>query len=263
MIAVVGLGPIGAGVGTTLAAAGFDVLGIDLDEERADRWGTLAASPVATRLDDVPWSDVETVIFAVRMAAHIDAALAAIPTGDQTFIILTTLPISYARAIPDLNRRVIEAPVSGGAWAASSGTLSVFVHSPNILSRTEQLILDSISTRILTFEGYGHPAIAKLTNNTLAAYNAFATDAMVVLAAQLGLNRADFLDVISQSSGQNWMAEHFDLFPEDLLHKDVCLLSEDATLPAISPDAVSDWTTHFDAARRRIAEDQQKRTSNV
>jgi 3-hydroxyisobutyrate dehydrogenase-like beta-hydroxyacid dehydrogenase len=263
MIAVIGLGPIGAGVGTTLVAAGLEVLGIDLDEERAARWGALTNAPVATRLEDVRWSELETVVIAVRMAAHMDAALAAIPPGDQTFIVLTTLPISYARALPGLDRKIIEAPVSGGAWSASSGTLSVFLHSAEAMTETEQRVLDSISSRIFRFDEYGHPAVAKLANNTLAAYNAFATEAMLAVASELGLNRADFLDVISQSSGQNWMAEHFDLFPEDLLHKDVSLLSEDVVLPAISPAAVSDWTPHFDASRRGLAEDQQKRTANV
>lgn len=263
MIAVIGLGPIGAGVGATLVAAGFEVLGIDLDADRAAQWGASTKASVATRLEEVRWSELETVVIAVRLAAHMDAALAAIPPGDQTFIVLSTLPISYARTLPRLGRKIIEAPVSGGAWSASSGTLSVFLHSAKVITETEQRVLDSISSRIFRFDEYGHPAVAKLANNTLAAYNAFATEAMVTVASGLGLNRADFLDVISQSSGQNWMAEHFALFPEDLLHKDVSLLNEDVVLPPISPAAVSDWTPHFDVTRRQIAEDQQKRTANV
>ncbi|HWD06127.1 MAG TPA: NAD(P)-binding domain-containing protein [Amycolatopsis sp.] len=254
MIVVVGLGPIGAGVGAALAARGERVVGVDPDGKRAATWASATGMPVARDLRETPDLDqVEVVIIAVRLAAQLWSVLDALPIGARPVFVLTTLAVADARALADSPHAIAEAPVSGGAAGARDGTLTMFLHAHEPLSPSAQRVVEAITQRVFRFDGFGQPAVAKLANNTLSAYNALAVATVADVAARAGLDHADFLRVVGASSGQSWIADHFADFDEALLFKDVELLKQETReLPVIHLTDVQSRTAEIDDVRRRL-----------
>lgn len=238
-IAVIGLGPMGGGVGLHLHDLGREVIGVELDPARADEWSAQGPKSYTTP-SEVPWEEVDTVIVAARLIDQVRDSLAPlIATQGQRplrVVIITTLAVSDAREyLPTLPRawRVFEFPVSGGPEGARDGSLSAMLAGP-VPDDDERDILDAIAVRIFETSAYGEPAALKLLNNTLGAYVAMATGQLSELAGRFGISAQKFLEVARASSGQSWMADHFEVFHHPLLIKDVHLLRHDLPrLPVI------------------------------
>lgn len=254
-VVVVGLGPIGAGVGAALADRGARVFGVDPDTGRAAAWAAQTGMPVAGRLDEAPdREDVDVVIVAVRLAAQLWSVLDALPVGDGPVLVLTTLGLGDARALAGSPHRIVEAPVSGGPRGARDGALTVFLHAGAPLTAAAERVVEGIAGTVFRFDAPGLPAVAKLTNNTLAGYIAFAVAGMADVASAAGLDHAEFLAVVAASSGQSWMGDHFAEFRQDLLFKDVELLQQDVPeLPVIHMEDVGGRGAEIESARRRMA----------
>jgi 3-hydroxyisobutyrate dehydrogenase-like beta-hydroxyacid dehydrogenase len=253
VIAIIGLGPIGAGVASALNADGRETIGLDRDFTRVEQFSHATGGHATSRAEEINWQRIELAIIAVRLAEHLPSAFNAMARRDIPTLVLTTLSVADAKELARFGNRVIEAPVSGGSAAARSGSLTIFVHAPSELNGAELSVINAIAARTFTFDHYGLPAAAKLTNNTLAAFNAFAVEATMEIAARMGIRRGAFLDIINASSGQSWMAEHFDEFPQDLLFKDVALLERDVNpLPVLSLANVIRREGEILAARTRI-----------
>lgn len=259
MILVIGLGAIGANIGLRLAEQGHEVGGLEFDVARAREWAGQASSPAWTSFVDVPWSSVETVIIAVRLVDQLRSCMRDILEGSGTnplsVFVVTTLAFSDARALlPTMPRqwRVLESPISGGPQAARAGTMTVFLAGPRP-TELERAMLGELSSRVFETSGYGQPAMLKLLNNTLGAYNAISTAHMIGLAEKLGVDSAQFLSVVSASSGQSWMSDNFDNFHHELLFKDVRLLQQDVgDLPVVDFTETGTLDDFIESTRRQI-----------
>lgn len=243
MIAIIGLGPIGANTGARLAEKGHEVVGLDLDAARASDWSAETGARSVTSFADLPWASVDTVVIAVRVAGQLESAIASIVerTGDaplSVFVLTTLTSRDAVRILGDAPAawRTFEAPLSGGPQGARAGSLSLFIAGPEFTADEEKVVGDAAG-RVFRTGSYGEPATLKLLNNTLGAYNALATSAMVDLAIERGVPAEQFLDVVNASSGQSWMSDNFDNFAYDLLFKDVRLLLEEVEeLPTVHLD---------------------------
>jgi 3-hydroxyisobutyrate dehydrogenase-like beta-hydroxyacid dehydrogenase len=255
VIVVVGLGPIGAGVGAALVERGERVLGVDPDDERAAEWAAATGMPVAASLDGTPdWAVVDVVVVAVRLAGQLWSVLGDLPVGERSVVVLTTLSVADAGALADSPHAIVEAPVSGGPGGARAGTLAMYLHSPEPLGSAARRVVDGVTKQVFSFDRYGQPAVAKLANNTLAAFHGLAVAGMADVAARAGMDRATFLKVVSASSGQSWIGDHFTEFAQDLLFKDVALLQKDVhDLPVIDMADVRGREIEIDEARRRLS----------
>jgi putative dehydrogenase len=233
LILTIGLGPIGASVAANLADAGSPVGGLDLDADRSTAWSQATGAPAWARFESVDWAKVDTVLIAVRLAHQVTATFAEIArnTGDRrlSVFVLTTLGLEDARRIlptaPE-SWRTFEAPISGGPRGAREGTMTVYLAGP-ALEASEERLLGTIAGRVFPTEAYGQPALLKLCNNALGAYNAISTATMLSIAVDSGVPAAQFLEVVCASSGQSWMSDNFHEFHDDLLFKDVGLLLGD------------------------------------
>ncbi|MCG2623679.1 NAD(P)-binding domain-containing protein [Arthrobacter sp. I2-34] len=236
---IVGLGPIGASVGERLLERGRSVVGFELDPARAKEWSQANGVDVVSSAAGVAWADVGAVHIAVRLASQLEQVIAMLrehARADVTVIVLTTLAPSDAQRIlsgTPAGWRVFEAPLSGGPQGALAGTMTLMLAGPEPSVEDEQRFADMSGTLFWT-PRYGQPALLKLLNNTLGAYNALATAAMLELAIEHGINAQQFLEVVSVSSGQSWMSVNFDNFHYPLLFKDAGLLIGDlGAVPAV------------------------------
>lgn len=257
---VIGLGPIGAGVGGALRAAGREVVGLDLDAARAQEWASTHGASAVSSFEDVPWSCVERVIVAVRLAPQVASCFVELRERlvDQarTVCVLTTLTPRDARELLSgvTWARVFEAPLSGGPQAAELGAMTLYVAGPEP-TEAEASLFDDIAAQLFWTDDYGKPAVLKLANNTLGAYNALATATMLRLASDQGVDPALFMQVVGASSGQSWMSDNFTRFHHPLLFKDAHLWQEEfgpAPVVTLTP-AQPELSETVEAARARLA----------
>lgn len=229
MHVIIGLGPIGAGVGAHLAELGRAVHGYDFDPDRLRAWSEETASPAGSDAAAIDWETVDTVHIAVRLADQVSAVFETLATNTDrplTVFVHTTLAPADARAIlpaaPE-HWRVFEAPVSGGPQGARRGTMTVFLAGPPPTD-ADNALLEDISGRVFRTASYGQPALIKLLNNALATYNLAATARILGLAADHGVPAPELFDVIGVSTGQSWIGDNLIDVQYDLLLKDVGLL---------------------------------------
>jgi 3-hydroxyisobutyrate dehydrogenase-like beta-hydroxyacid dehydrogenase len=253
LIVVVGLGAMGSGIGLALRSRGFEVAGVEPSPERRHAWRERSGLNASERLDGVDVATARAILVVVRSEIEVSEVLDALPAVfAPPVMVISTLSIGYARLLGErTGLRVIEAPVSGGIWGAERGEMSMFLHAPGGLRAEESEVITAITSTRTPFPRYGTPAAAKLVNNALGAMNAWSTARMLDVAAELGLDRDVFLEIVARSSGQSWMADHFRDFPLDLLAKDVRLLLQDiAGLPLVRFD--DELTPAVEGARRRL-----------
>ena len=254
-LVMVGFGAMGSAMAARLGERGHDVIGVDPFLVAEGAAGTSAEGvPVVHSLAAVKGQGTrpsEVLVF-VRLYEQVVAVLEELdadPWFDEVPVsVLSTLKPSDARALAERfasTRALTEAPVSGGVGGARNGTLTVLV-----AGAPGPWLADSSAT-VFRFDGYGLPTAAKLLNNALGAANAHALTATVEQAEGLGLDPAQFLDVVRVSSGGGWMADHFEDFPVDLLWKDFGLLHDDYSVAFPATTIDSDLLSAVATARQR------------
>jgi 3-hydroxyisobutyrate dehydrogenase-like beta-hydroxyacid dehydrogenase len=259
MILIVGLGPIGGNIGFRLTDLSYDVIGLDLAPEVSSKWTRISNRPSWTSYEEVPWDKVGSVLITVRTADQLESCAASLHShmGNRqlTVFVATTLDVSTAqKTLPGLPTewRVFESPVSGGPLGSREGSLSIFLAGPE-RTLNETKLLNDMSRHLFEFDVYGQPALVKLLNNALAAFNAISTANIIEIAHRLGVDTTRFLDAVAVSSGQSCMSDHFRDFDYLLLFKDVRLLLEDVPdLPNIVLNPTEPLAAMIEHARHVI-----------
>lgn len=235
---VVGLGDLGLAIARRLHEADPEVTGIDGAAERRRLWlcgggPALAAVAALEELDGRP------VFVCVRTTAQAEAVLAdlgRLPGAERSRVYLvTTLEPAFARALADRSEPpgALELAVSGGRGGAAAGTLTALLGGP--ASKEEIAYLErTIAGRVFDFPRYGDATLAKLFNNALGGFSAYAFARLLLLAEEAGLDPATLSELVRCSSGGSWMAEHFGELVDGLLAKDAALLeAELGRLPTL------------------------------
>lgn len=259
---IFGLGPIGGNIGLNLASHQQDVLGLDLDPERARQWQADAGASSFDDPSQVPWQDVTTVVIAVRTADQVASVLTTLRehAGEQhlTVLIVTTLTPHDARRLLGEGTsawRMFEGPVSGGPDGARDGSQAMLLFGPQPTAK-EQTFFGIIAGSVVTLHAAGHPSIVKLLNNTLGTYNLLALSAFVHIGESQGVPPRELMDILAVSSGNSWMRAHFEGVAADLLVKDSHLLeSVIGELPTLTVDESTEARIHD--ARALLAADRR------
>lgn len=127
---------------------------------------------------------------------------------------------------------VIDAPVSGGGFAAAQGELTVLVGGEVVDFERARPVLETFGGQVIHLGPLGSGLLAKLVNNTLhAAHYALARDAIAV-GVQMGLDEEALGRALAVSSGNSFSLNTavavggFDVLApmvSSLLHKDVAI----------------------------------------
>ena len=214
MIGVAGCGRMGAPMLSALRAAGLDAGGFDI--RPPSEFGVL--TPVMT-CDVADFAArVTTLISVVRDIAQTDDVL----VGAQSFasapnlsriLICSTLSPRYVRSlrarVPD-HITLIDAPMSGAQIAAQEARLSFMLGGEQAELDAAQPILSAMGEHFHRMGPFGSGMQAKVLNNLLAAGSTAMTRLVLDWGDKTGLDEAALLNLISTSSGQNWLASGFD-----------------------------------------------------
>ena len=208
-VGVIGLGDIGAGVATSVAAAGL-MLGVcDLREEITAGFqdsATVATSPAALA------ENCDVVVVAVVNDAQVRSvligpggALSSLAPGDVVIIVSTISPETVqeiAQEAAAMQVNVVDCGVSGGPTAASTGELISMVGGDEAVITAVAPVLDAMSSLVVKMGPLGSGWIAKLARNVIQYGSWLAAYEGQVLAEAAGIELAKLAQVVKASDAK-------------------------------------------------------------
>ena len=238
----IGIGNMGLAMALRLRELGWPVRVRDLDaarEAEAARHGAqvcatpaaLAAGCARVVVAVVDATQSEAVLFGA------DGAAAALAPGSAVLLCPTLAPEStesIAERLGAAGIDCIDAPMSGGPVRARDGSMSLMVACADAVYERQRGVIGALSSKVFRVgPRAGDGARTKLVNNLLAAINLAGAAEALALAERVGLDPAQTLAVIEQSSGQSWIGS--DRLPRALAHDlapraHTTLLAKDAAL---------------------------------
>lgn len=204
LVAVIGLGNMGAPMAENLAKAGLRVTGYDpvgaaaVGVEMLES-GATAAQDADVVLTMLPNGDI------LRSVA--DELLPVMKKG-ALFLDCSTVDVESARAVAqtaaDREIGFVDAPVSGGIGGAAAGTLTFMAGGSVAAFQTAEPLFDIMGQKAVHCGDAGAGQAAKICNNMILGATMIATCEAFALADKLGLDRQKMFDVVSTSSGYSW-----------------------------------------------------------
>jgi 3-hydroxyisobutyrate dehydrogenase-like beta-hydroxyacid dehydrogenase len=206
-VGLVGLGFVGSALAGRLTAAGFDVLGYDVDEARREAL-TAAGGRAAASLTTIG-ADCERVLLALYDTATVErvvegaAGVLAGPHRARLFVDCGTgdpdRRAVLAARLAARGAALVEAPLSGSSAQIAAGEAVSFVGGdPGDVERVADL-LDAIAPRRHYVGAAGLAARAKLATNLVLGLNRAALAEGLVFAETLGIAGGAFLDLLRDS----------------------------------------------------------------
>jgi 3-hydroxyisobutyrate dehydrogenase len=148
-------------------------------------------------------TQTEAVLFGDQGAA------AALAPGATVMLCPTIGPADverFAARLAGAGFACLDAPMSGGPVRARDGTMSLMVAGADATWVAWQPLLQHLAVRLFRIGARpGDGARTKLVNNLLAAINLAGAAEALALAQHLGLDGAQTLAVIGESSGASWI----------------------------------------------------------
>jgi 3-hydroxyisobutyrate dehydrogenase len=219
VIAWIGLGHMGGPMAGHLAAAGHEVVGVDVDPhaiEQASAGGIRIASDAGSAVaaadvvfTSLPRSEHVRQVLGGRGGEDVDAGgvFAAVRPG--TLVLDTsTVDVATSRWCHEhasaRGIRFVDSPVSGGIAGAQAGTLTFMLGGEADATAEAAELVQPMAGHVFVVGGPTAGIAAKLANNLMLFISLLASSEGARLAAELGLDPAVFHEIASVSSGDSW-----------------------------------------------------------
>ncbi|HXV31400.1 MAG TPA: L-threonate dehydrogenase [Sinorhizobium sp.] len=217
IVAVIGLGSMGFGMGCSMRRSGLDVIGHDIAQGAVERFVAEGGRGARTLTEAV--RDADIVVSVVVNAAQTEAILFG-PEGiadamkpAAVFVSSATMDPAIAR---DLSQRLealgfhyLDAPISGGAAKAAKGELTMMASGTPQAFVAARPALDAMAAKVYELgDDAGTGAAFKMINQLLAGVHIAAACEAISFAAKQGLDLEKVYEVITASAGNSWMFEN-------------------------------------------------------
>lgn len=251
-VGMIGLGNMGGAIADRLLDAGVTLHVRDANDAAAAR---LVARGATAHASARHVADVAPIV--IGCLPDTRASRAVVDGADgllggaalRVYVEMATVGGSHVREVAACLAKTgvgtLDAPVSGGAAAARTGSLTIMAGGdPDVLEAVRPVLLAITPHVIPIGDAPGDGQTMKLINNLLAAANMATAFEALVLGTRLGLSPALMTTVISRSSGANtgFTARRVDAIRSrrfdngghiGLLAKDIALAFEQARLLGI------------------------------
>lgn len=211
-VTFVGIGAIGLSMAQRIAAAGFQVTGVDPFEgqrQKAAAAGLAAeAVPESAATADAVVCMVATPDQLRQAALGEDALLRRMRPG-ATLIVMSTVgppPVTeVAEAAASAGVGVLDIPVTGGVARAVTGELSLFASGDPGLVESHRTLLEAMGRLIDCGAEVGRGQSVKAVNQLLCSVHLAAAGEALAFAERLGLDPAEVLPAVAGGAGGSWM----------------------------------------------------------
>ena len=212
IIGVIGLGIMGGAFARNLAAAGWKVVGYDLDEGR-NREASRAGVEIAHSAEAVAETAIDIITSLPSPRAVLDTAeiIARARTAGRTVVETSTLALDdkleVQRILSEAGHAALDCPMSGtGAQAAVKDLVVYASGDAASIARLEPVFL-GFARKVWDLGAYGNGSKMKfVANHLVAIHNVAAAEAMV-LAMKAGLDPNRVVEVIGSGAGTSRVFE--------------------------------------------------------
>jgi 3-hydroxyisobutyrate dehydrogenase len=203
-LAFIGLGTMGLPMARHLLDAGHDVVGLDLDPERATALGGRTADSVATAVGD---ADVAfTSLPDPGTVARVAREIAQFAPAGALFVDMSTGPPALARELArelgDNGVHALDAPVSGGPPGAEAATLTIMAGGVRPAFDRAEPLLRALGRPFHIGEA-GAGQTAKLCNNLVAGATMAALAESCAIGEREGIDAALLYELLTTSTGDS------------------------------------------------------------
>jgi 3-hydroxyisobutyrate dehydrogenase-like beta-hydroxyacid dehydrogenase len=202
-VGVIGVGLMGEVYARRLIAAGFTVIGFDVDPAKSARLANLGAQ--AGTLADIA-QKCEPIVLAVFNTEQVEDVVehALIPAAAGKIVLVTSTcdpdRIAALGARVGNRLRFLETPVSGTSEQVRQGDGVGLIGGDQKIAADSAPVLDALFAKSFHIGKIGDGGRAKLAVNLILGLNRLALAEGLVFAARLGLDPAAFLDVARGSA---------------------------------------------------------------
>ena len=219
-VAVIGLGVIGGSMARRLLESGFEVSVFNRSPAKAAELEGLGARPAGSPAEAAASSELTIIAVtddaAVRyMVLGADGAGSGARAGSIIVNSSTVKPETERSIGKALERRGIgylDAPVTGGAEAARSGTLTLLCGgAPSVFARAEP-VLSAVGSRILHMGPSGAGQLTKAINQVILAGSLLGVAEGVILAKAFELDVEKVIDALQEGAGASWVLSNRAVF---------------------------------------------------
>jgi len=202
-VGVIGVGLMGEVYARRLVAAGFTVIGYDVDPAKNARLANLGAQ--AGTLADIA-QNCELIVVAVFNTEQVEDVVerALIPAAAGKIVLVTSTcdpdRIAALGARVGDRLRFLETPVSGTSEQVRQGDGVGLIGGDQKIAADAAPVLDALFAKSFHIGKVGDGGRAKLAVNLILGLNRLALAEGLVFAARLGLDPAAFLDVARRSA---------------------------------------------------------------
>jgi L-threonate 2-dehydrogenase len=211
-VAVVGLGIMGGAFAKNLVAAGWHVVGYDIDPARCRalaRRGVEIAPDARTLAAKVP-----TVITSLPKPAALDATVKAIVGADveaRVIVEASTFTIAdKARAEAALRKAghvMLDCPVSGTGAQAKTRDLVIYASGDSKSIRRLRPLFAAFARAVHDLGPFGNGSRMKYVANLLVAINNVASAEAMVLGVKAGLDPRTVFEMVASGAGNSRVFE--------------------------------------------------------
>jgi 3-hydroxyisobutyrate dehydrogenase-like beta-hydroxyacid dehydrogenase len=207
-IGIIGLGIMGGAFARNLAAAGWSVIGYDIDPAR-NAAAKAAGAEIAHSAQALAETASDIIVSLATPQAVLDTAevIARADAKGRTVIEASTLSLedkmAFKAILEKAGHTALDCPVSGtGAQAAVKDIVVLASGDSAAIERLEPMLLE-VARKVYHLGAYGNGSKMKfVANHLVAVHNAAAAEAMV-LAMKAGLDLQQTIEVISAGAGMS------------------------------------------------------------
>jgi len=253
-VAFLGLGNMGLPMALNLIKAGHQVHGFDLVQAQLDTFKAAGGVPAHSASEAT--QDAEVIISMLPASRHVEALYLGdsglLATANPKALLIDCSTISpkvsqlVAAAAKAKGFAMIDAPVSGGTAGAQAGTLTFMVGGDSAAVERARPLLEQMGKNIFHAGANGSGQTVKVCNNMLLGIQMLGTSEALRLGIANGMDPKVLSDIMSKSSGRNWVLELYNPCPGvmenvpsskayaggfgvDLMLKDLGLATENAS----------------------------------
>jgi 3-hydroxyisobutyrate dehydrogenase len=216
-VGLIGVGNMGAPMGSNLLKAGWDVRVYDADSAKSTAFASTHGGRSAASLEELARSC--DVVITMLPDGHIvrkvvlgggDCLGKGLARGAVVIDMSSSAPVGTRELGKELAGQgvaLLDAPVSGGVKGAIAGTLAIMTGGDAQLAQRCDLLLAAMGRRFYVGAlGSGHAA--KVLNNYVSAAGLAAAGEAVIIAQRFGIDPQTIINVINASSGRNNSTEN-------------------------------------------------------
>jgi len=212
LVGIIGLGIMGGAIARNLLAAGYRVVGHDVDA--AKRTEMAAAGVDMVDGAAAVGAKAETILTSLPKETALEATVrelagARLPRRIIAELSTFTLEDKHAaqRVLQDAGHVVLDCPLSGTGAQAKTKDLTVYASGDPAAIKAIRPVLQAFSKDVYDLGAFGNGSRMKYVANLLVAINNVATAEAMVLGIKAGLDPKQIVEVVQKGAGNSRVLE--------------------------------------------------------